>query len=707
MPASITSDRPAHTPPSSAVRFAAPLAATAIALALAACGGGGSGSADTTPTASAAPTPTTPAAPIAVEIKGVAATGAPMAGATVTVYDATGAKVCESTAAADGSYACSLGTEPKAPFVIQAALGEVTLLSALGTASAGTVNVTPITHLIAATLAADGDPQTLMTRLASGEKPYTAEALQSAVDRVTSALKPLTDLLGATIDPIRGSFAADGTGYDKVLDALQVSIRPDGNTSNVEVTVKAMPTSEDAAPVAISFQANATTIPPLPATIDLGTVSTVNVPSAIADLAARLNACYALPAAQRVSDGTNAGSTLVAPACRTLFSQDDPTTFLSNGARVGPAQTAAYSSLFRDGAVGLRWEAGAFDFYRANGDWIVSYKVVLPDGTVSPEQAAARLEGGKLKMIGNQYVYSAGVRPIVQRREHINTPAASNLSVGYNVQIANRVDGSGNPVFSKVEVTTPRGNKLTYLPSTGLSYMVLAKQDGSASATPVIRLAGKMLDPARTVHPADVDTALFFADRTVYTEEVIRAIPDQSVWKMEFFHVNPATPNVVQAYRTVSRSMTLAEASQVKFAQPLAAMKDALKLESGATGSVSFTDTPSAGNPAYAYIEPDGGGAFWTVPAGAPAPTSVTIFGRAPSNGARFNDSVSVPPSARKATIRCSAQTAGDAHCAAAPYRDQYAVGSSANLLELWARDGRQMEYSSMTALYKLTVPTP
>jgi hypothetical protein len=101
----------------------------------------------------------------------------------------------------------------------------------------------------------------------------------------------------------------------------------------------------------------------------------------IADLAARLNACYALPAAQRVSDGTNAGSTLVAPACRTLFSQDDPTTFLSNGARVGPAQTAAYSSLFRDGAVGLRWEAGAFDFYRANGDWIVSYKVVLPDGT--------------------------------------------------------------------------------------------------------------------------------------------------------------------------------------------------------------------------------------------------------------------------------------------------------------------------------------
>ncbi|MFM1990794.1 MAG: hypothetical protein RJA99_3751 [Pseudomonadota bacterium] len=687
-------------------RHAAPIAVTAIALAVSACGGGGGDATTTTPTAStpAASTPTAAApAPSPVSISGVAATGAPLAGATIRVFDAVGAKICEATAAADGSYACPLGLEPKAPFVVQAELGEVSLLSALGDAKSGTVNVTPITHLIAATLSADGDPQTLMTRLASGTAPFTADSLRTAVDRVTAALKPLTDLLGATIDPIQGAFAADGTGYDKVLDALQVSIRPDGTTSNVEVTVKAVPTAEDAAPVSISFQSNARTIPALPANATLGALSTVNVPGAIADLAARLNACYALPAAQRVSAGTSNGSTVVAAACRTVFHQDDPSTFLSNGAVVGP--NGAYSSLFRDGVTGLRWESGTFDFFRANGDWIVSYKVVLPDGTVSPEQAAVRVADGKLKMIGNQYAYNASVRPIVQRREHLNTPDASSLSVGYNVQIANRVDGSNNPLFSRVEVTTPRGNVLTYMPNGGLSYLALVR-NGTVSATPVIRLAGKLLNPALAVHPADVDSALFFADRTVYTDDYIRSIPDQGVWRMEFFHADGVTPNVVQSYRTVSRAMTLAEASQVKFAEPGQALKAGLKAESATGGFVSFVDTPSAQSPQYAYLEADGGGAFWTVPSGAIAPTSVSIYGRAPSGGARFNDSVAVPASARKAVIKCSAQNSLDAHCAAAPYRDQYAVGSTVNMLELWGRDGRQMEFSSMTALYKLTLPT-
>lgn len=692
-------------------RRVAPVSATLIALALAGCGGG-SGTPIATnaepQAASSAPAPaSSPApAPAPVAIKGVAATGAPLTGASIRVFDATGATLCEATADADGAYACTLGAAPKAPLVVQAVRDEVMLLSALGDAASGTVNVTPITHLIVATLAADGDPQALMTRLAAGQAPFTAAALGAAVERVTDALKPLTDRLGATIDPIRGAFAADGTGHDKALDALQVSIRPEGSTSNVEITVKTVPGSEDAAPVAISFQANATTIPTIPSTGDFGALSTVNVPAAIADLAARMNACLALAPAQRAPNGPTLGSTLVATECRSLFSQDDPSRFLTNGARVGPLAGAAYSSMFSDASIPMRYDAGMFDFYRTNGDWVVTYRTASPGGAVSFEQVVARLEDGKLKFIGNQFAYSAAVRPIVQRREYLNTPAATSLTVGYNVTIANRVDGSGNAVFTKVEVTTPRGNTLTYLPSPGLSSLVLAKADGTASTTSVIRLAGRLTDPAQTAHPADVDPSLYFADRALYTDEFIRTIPNQGVWRMTFFHAD-GSPNVVQAYRTVARAMTLAEAAQARFAEPLQASKDALKARSAADGYGTFPASPSAQTPQYADLRGADGGAWWAVPAGALAPSTINLYGRATtvSTSPRYNDAINVPPSARSAVIRCSAQSVGDLHCAAAPLRDQYATGATFNAVELWGRDARQTELSSMTALYKVTMP--
>lgn len=685
-----------------ASRRRAPVSATLIVFALAACGGGSS----TPPATDAEPPAASPApapAAVPVAIRGVAATGAPLAGAAIRVFDATGATVCEATADAAGAYACTLGAAPKTPLLVRAERDDVTLFSALGEPTSGTVNVTPITQLIVATLAADGDPQALMTRLAAGQAPFTAAALGTAVERVTGALKPLTDRLGATIDPIRGTFSADGTGHDKVLDALQVSIRPAGSTSNVEVTVKTVPGSEDAAPIAISFQANAATIPAMPSTGDLGALPTVNVPAAIADLAARMNGCVELPPEQRVSNG----ATLVASECRSLFSQDDPSRFLANGTRVGPLAGAAYSFMFVNAAIPVRYEAGMFDFYRANGDWVVTYRTTSTGGAVSFDQVVARVESGKLKLVGNQYAYGAAVRPIVQRREYLNTPAATSLTVGYNVSISNRVDGSGNSVFTKVEVTSPRGNTLTYLPSPGLGNLLLAKPDGTASTTSVIRLAGRLTDPAQTAHPADVDPALYFADRTLYTDEVIRTIPDQGVWRMTFFHAD-GSPNVVQAYRTVSRAMTLAEAAQARFAEPLQASKDALRARSAANGYGTFTASPSAETPQYADLRGADGGAWWAVPAGAVAPSTVSVYGRATTSptSPRYNDALGVAPSARSAVIRCSAQSLGDPHCAAAPFRDQYATGATFNAIELWGRDARQTEVSSMTALYKVTIPT-
>jgi len=54
-------------------------------------------------------------------------------------------------------------------------------------------------------------------------------------------------------------------------------------------------------------------------------------------LASRLTACYALPTSTRVNSTatTATAQNVTAPACRTLFLNDDPATFRSSGRVVG------------------------------------------------------------------------------------------------------------------------------------------------------------------------------------------------------------------------------------------------------------------------------------------------------------------------------------------------------------------------------------
>jgi hypothetical protein len=138
------------------------------------------------------------------------------------------------------------------------------------------------------------------------------------------------------------------------------------------------------------------------------------------------------------------------------------------------------------------------------------------------------------------------------------------------------------------------------------------------------------------------------------------------------------------------------------FPEVTPAAREGLREISAATGRATFTDVPSAGSPSWVDLSTDGPTPdFWRVPSGAVAPTSVSLFGGAPNNGPRFNDSVNVSSVARTAQIRCSPQTVADTHCDA-NFRDQYAVGSWVNAIELWTRNTRQVELSTMIGLYKL-----
>jgi hypothetical protein len=128
--------------------------------------GGGTSTDPATPAAAGTPaaTPAAPAASAAksVQLSGTVATGAALSGASLKVYDATGTQICETVTGADGGYSCDLGLSPAAPFVLVATRDDERLVSMFADAASSTVNVTPLTNLIASTLSSNGDPGQLV-----------------------------------------------------------------------------------------------------------------------------------------------------------------------------------------------------------------------------------------------------------------------------------------------------------------------------------------------------------------------------------------------------------------------------------------------------------------------------------------------------------------------------------------------------------------
>jgi hypothetical protein len=694
--------------------------AAALVLSLAACGGGGgsgggsstaaggtSGTSGTSGTGGESPPPL-------AKLSGVAATGAAFSGAAITVVDQTGTTVCTTQTDSAGAYACTLPASTKAPLVIKATRDDQTFYSTTASAADGTANVTPLTTIIVAELSPDGNPASLAGAIQTNPGAVTADTIKKQTDELVAAITPLLSALGqAAIDPISGIFAADGTGQDKVLDSISVSVLPDGTAANIEITVKAAPAADGSAPLSISYSTSSTTTPVLPA-VTASALANTPSPATVADLFARLTACYALPLSQRVNAPNDATAVtggpadVIAPACRTLFVGDDPSTFYSNGATVGRTSTnqGAFNSLFRPGPTGLVWDRGNFEFVRANGDLVFSYRWTDTSGNSDNDTIIARNVNGTLKLAGNGYDYSAHVRPFSEHRDLINTPSFSSYTTGYNVNIDNKTDGSGNSIFSKVLVTAPDGIVRTFVPQSGLSYLVVMKDDGvTPSSSPIIRLAGAYQNTATAGNPADKELSLYFVG-TQYADAQITALQNQSVWTLEFFDTSNASI-ATQKYRTLARAQSIAEIRQLAFVDATAAMRSELITETGANGYVIF-GAPSQNDPNIVDFSANGNLDAWTVPQGALTPTSFAVYGRAPfgsttsgQQGARFNDSTGVASSARKAVVFCSTQGSGDKHCDNT-LGQQYAQGTTINTVELWARNSRQVEISKKIGLYKL-----
>lgn len=634
----------------------------------------------------------------------MAATGAAFVDAVITVIDSTGAVVGTSEpVGTDGVYAVTLSANAKAPFVLVASRTDAngdtqTLVSVVESAAQTTANVTPITTLIASRLSSSGDPTKLDEELAAGTVEITPQAVADTVAEVKAILAPLLAATGtADANPLTDSFATDGTGYDRLLDSISITIIPASDTSsNIEIAVKQQ-LDDGSQPVAISFPSTSTTVAALPP-IDSSTLIAPGTSTKIADFLAQLTSCYALPSTERVS-----GTAVSASACLAAFFNNDPSLFKNNGAVVGTAQTDAFSSLFNASVKDVVFSQGTYEFTRENGDLVIGYKSRGADGAESFGTFVVRSDGGSLGLIGNQYQYPGGVSAYQQLRRFItlNQQAYSYYSTGYTLNVSNLQNGSG-AVFDRVEVTTPRGNTLTLLPSSGSNNLTLPDGNGAASGTNFVRLRSEPVDSTQvTVHPKSYDSASLFFVSTDRTEEELASTPAQSVWTFRYFLAGntSTTPDAVQTYKTRARALTIGELRTKGLAELTPAL--IAEIQSGAdpvTGQIRLDE----GEPAY--IQTGTGGEGWTVPAGALPPTSLTLFGRylnSANQRPRFDDSLTVPSTARKGTILCSAASQNDTHCSSTE-PTAYASNVDANGLHLFSRDSGGREYAHFYAMYLL-----
>lgn len=201
----------------------------AAALVLTGCGGGGGGS----------PAPTEPETTSTVS--GTAAAGAPLIGF-VGAKDSVGG-TATTEILPDGSFELDMA-ELTPPVLIYASGisggNAYQLLSVVFEDDVnGTVNITPITDLIIGNTVSDS-PQDFFNN--PNFTVLTQEAVEAEEIEIRTRLKPLLDGLGVDEDfDLRNSaFVANRSGFDGVLDVLEVSI--DGGTATIRNRTD--PTSE-------------------------------------------------------------------------------------------------------------------------------------------------------------------------------------------------------------------------------------------------------------------------------------------------------------------------------------------------------------------------------------------------------------------------------------------------------------------------------
>ena len=488
----------------------------------------------------------------------------------------------------------------------------------------------------------------------------------------------MLDALGDTLDPLSGAFTANGSGHDRVLDAINVSVRPDGQAANIEITVNAVPASDGAAPASINFRSDTAIAATLPA-LTAEQLPAPGTSQLIAAFIEHINGCYALPLTKRVrtaaDDSTSAIGTaqdVIASQCRSLFPGNDPANYFDNAYGVGRdgSNAGGHAGLFRAGATGVKFDHGKLEYFMANGDMVVSYRTVDSVGSVDYGTLVLRKDAdGALKSSGNGYTFAASVASWMQSRDYVHAAQYNQFSTAYSLNIAQ------HPAVAKVIVTSPLNASYEYRVNPGTPYMTIYT-GGALSSTPNIRLAMGWADAGKAGNPVDRFPTIIANPQL--TDAQLSALPNQSAWKMEFFNAG-GNSLAVQNYRTIARPSTIAEARQIKLADFTPALREEMR-----TGSIDMGQIRMNAQDNTVDLSAEGDQDGWLVPEGASAPSTVSVLGNAP-DGLSFSDSLGVTAALRKAIIACSTDNPGDTHCDAAT-PDVYRAGTGLTSFELITR---------------------
>ncbi|MBK0391867.1 hypothetical protein [Ramlibacter algicola] len=445
---------------------------------LMAAGCGGSDGDETVAGAPApAPAPAAPApapAAAAAVLTGVAATGAALPNAKVTITDSTGESPCVETGITTnglGSYTCTLKTGKVAPFfiVVTDPTGNSPALVSVSTVTpapgaALTVNATPLTTAIVAQLAADGNAMSVVNG-----KTVDAAALKAVTDNVVAQLAPVLASINAPAgyDPFATSITAAtaaGTGNtaDLVLDVVKVVTDPASGKL-------ALTTIDNPTPVPL---ATATTSGTTVAAPDPG-VSSLSQAAQIA--AAKFTACFALPVAQRALNVVDRPSTEGGPevdqvgeACEDFVSDASNAghiDYLHNGYSAGQQFYGILTSEQMTGATFSVPEIMAFypksataapDSFEAYDRAVMNIRYIDSKGNPgSTITLAAKLPGTASAtrptdwwLVGNQQPVDVTTNMIMRRVEQLNpanTTKPSTFQVGFLVGVNAKGPGSVHP----------------------------------------------------------------------------------------------------------------------------------------------------------------------------------------------------------------------------------------------------------------------
>ncbi len=625
-------------------------------------------------------------------LAGTVASGAAWQGASVTIVDSTGKEVCGVVTDIGGNYSCNVTAASAYPLAIIATRDSVSNYSISMSKEQDVANVSQLTTLLVSKMVENGDVDNFRQNLISKPELFSAVKVSEAKSIVEKAISPISSNLDNIEDFFIGRFKADGTSLDKVLDLIDIDIKPtDLGYSNIEVTYKVMPQSEGQSLTNYKLSSISSIDQVSPPVIPVNNIPTGNILNLLNDFIVRNNNCYQEALNVRV----NAGK-IISKNCLDIFPNSNYSNYLHQSTKVGEG---AFADLLNGPAGKVVFTMASLEdyLYRADGsiDWNVVISGKMVDGTpFSLNGMVLKLINNKLYWFGDQNPHVMNIYPSARKTTRLQNidgdgnfygSPINNGSIGatdwygsgWIISIKNQKDSNGNNIIKKVTVRTPAVPQLSYqyVPTVGRSILV----DPNKICCNGRWIHYAYMDNSTSATLPSVENGLLMAP-TSFSEAQIEGIEKKRTWLLEVEYAN-GSPNAVFAIKTINRPLSVREIKgRNMFTNFTKKYLSELKAAYISGGNPTYLNPNLVWNAqnTFAISAVDGTDAWINNPKQTP-PNNVLIYGNGnlTTNGT-WDDAANVKgvtTSPYVTRVNCSSTGVGDTHCNG----ESYASGSLVN----------------------------